>query len=71
MQRKIENPNQISAAIRHKTKIKYRGIAIFDFESYLICRAQISRGFCPDHFLNLKKHYRRAFLNAPFRKGVK
>lgn len=48
---------------------KYRGNSISDFDNYLLCRENIRRDFYPEHFLRLKKYYRRSFLNAPFRKG--
>jgi len=47
---------------------KYRGLAITDMNSYLECRENIRRDFYPEHFLTLKRYYRRAFLNAPFRR---
>lgn len=49
---------------------KYKGIAIADFNSYMDCRANIAAGFYVNHFTKLKAHYRRMFLNNPFRKGV-
>ena len=49
---------------------KYRGLAIYDFRIYLACRANIAQDFCVEHFLNLKAHYRKQFLNNPRRKGA-
>lgn len=51
--------------VRHK----YRGNALNDIASYLECREHIREGFMVAHFTKLKSYYRRAFLNAPFRKG--
>lgn len=48
---------------------KYRGYAVRDMASYLECRKRIAEGFLVKHHLGLKAHYRRTFLNNPFRKA--
>ena len=66
----IQPTNVLHDKARSAIRARYRGNAISDLESYLLCRARIDCGFYPEHHLNLKRYYRRVFLNAPFRKGV-
>lgn len=50
---------------------RYSGYGRYDMAAYLQCRKRIAMDYCPEHHRKLKAHYRRAFLNNPFRKGFK